>query len=599
MESKLKLKLKKEALWIWWVLALVLILGGGFLAHKIQTYDGICIKDVRFMGSGGKLMSGLLYIPPTAGAKTPAPGIVAIHGYINSRETQDGFAIEFARRGYVVLAVDQPGHGFSDPPAFANGFGGPDSLKYLRSLDFVDPNNVALEGHSMGGWAALSAAAVIPDGYQSIVVTSSSTGTFGVPQGTATYPRNMALIYSKYDEFSTIMWGAPVPAAVVDSKKARKVFNIEKTIQVGKQYGDIAAGTARKLYQPSMIHPRTHFSTEAIGDAVEWMQATLNGGNDLAPSNQIWIWKEIGTLIALIGMVVLIFPTGLALLKTSYFKKLAEAPASGRPVKGYGWWISAVLMILIPLPVYVWAWSFHGSGIAKARWVWGQQITTTVMFWALGVALISIVLFLLWHFLINRKSGALFSDYGMIWAGRGFRIDYIGRSFILAVIVVVAAYLSLAFSDWAFKTDYRFWVFAVKPMIRLHFAMALAYIIPFILYFLVMGLVVHGQMRKFGHNGQPLPFWKEALVNIALLISGFIIFFLYQYIPLFSGATMAIPELNLATIVMFQFVPMFILVALVSTFFYRRTGHLYVGAFTCALLVTWTLVAGQATHFPY
>jgi len=30
--------------------------------------------------------------------ENPAPGIVAIHGYINSREMQDGFAIEFARR---------------------------------------------------------------------------------------------------------------------------------------------------------------------------------------------------------------------------------------------------------------------------------------------------------------------------------------------------------------------------------------------------------------------------------------------------------------------------------------------------------------------
>jgi len=79
------------------------------------------------------------------------PGILAVHGYINSRETQHGFAIEFARRGYVALALDQAGHGYSDPPAFANGCGGPDGLAHLRSLDVVDKNNVGLEGHSMGG----------------------------------------------------------------------------------------------------------------------------------------------------------------------------------------------------------------------------------------------------------------------------------------------------------------------------------------------------------------------------------------------------------------------------------------------------------------
>ena len=110
-----------------WSLAIVgalLILVGGVLAWLTQTSGGIRIQDVRFQGAKGNTMSALLYIPPNATAQTPAPGILAVHGYINSRETQDGFAIEFARRGYVVLALDQTGHGYSDPPAFANGFGG-------------------------------------------------------------------------------------------------------------------------------------------------------------------------------------------------------------------------------------------------------------------------------------------------------------------------------------------------------------------------------------------------------------------------------------------------------------------------------------------
>src|SRR3974390_2413977 len=124
----------------------VLIVLGGLIAWLTQTDGGIQIKDVRFPGAKGNTMSALLYIPPNASAQKPAPGILAVHGYINSRETQDGFAIEFARRGYVVVALDQTGHGYSDPPSFANGFGGPDGLAYLRTLDFVDMNNICLEG---------------------------------------------------------------------------------------------------------------------------------------------------------------------------------------------------------------------------------------------------------------------------------------------------------------------------------------------------------------------------------------------------------------------------------------------------------------------
>ncbi|MDD5171159.1 MAG: alpha/beta hydrolase, partial [Syntrophales bacterium] len=103
--------------WCLLAVSLVLILIGDLLASCIQTdWGNIKVRDVRFMGSNGVEMSALLYIPKGATAKTPAPGIVAIHGYINSRETQDAFAIEFARRGFVVLASDQTGHGYSDPP---------------------------------------------------------------------------------------------------------------------------------------------------------------------------------------------------------------------------------------------------------------------------------------------------------------------------------------------------------------------------------------------------------------------------------------------------------------------------------------------------
>ena len=135
--------------WTLAILGIVLIVAGGLVGHFTQTAGGIRIQDIRFKGAKGNTMSALLYIPPNATPRIPAPGILAVHGYINSRETQDG-TIEFARH-YVVLALDQTGHGYSDPPSFANGFGGPDGLAYLRSLDIVDKDNIGLE---VTRWAA-------------------------------------------------------------------------------------------------------------------------------------------------------------------------------------------------------------------------------------------------------------------------------------------------------------------------------------------------------------------------------------------------------------------------------------------------------------
>src|ERR1700688_2669046 len=194
----------------------ILILAGGVLAWLTQTAGGIKIEDVRFKGARGNTMSALLYIPPNATAQTPAPGILAVHGY-------------------------------SDPPAFANGFGGPDGLGYLRSLAIVDKNNIGLEGHSMGGWTVLAAATAMPNDYKSMVLEGSSTGKPFAADGTPSWPRNVALVFAQYEEFSNLMWGVERARDVTQSPKLWALFGTQGPVEPGKVYGDIAAGTARVL----------------------------------------------------------------------------------------------------------------------------------------------------------------------------------------------------------------------------------------------------------------------------------------------------------------------------------------------------------------
>ena len=148
--------------------------------------------------------------------------------------------------------------------------------------------------------------------------------------------------------------------------------------------------------------------------------------------------------------------------------------------------------------------------------------------------------------------------------------------------------------DFFFKVDFRFWMVGFKLMSPLQFRIFLSYLIPFTIFFLVLATALHGQMRL----GDTVSLGRAMLVNVALLIAGFIILLLVQYIPLFSGGTMPFGE-PLLTIVAYQFVALMAIVALLSTYFFRRTGHIYVGAFLCAILVTWYIVAGQATHFAF
>jgi pimeloyl-ACP methyl ester carboxylesterase len=566
-------------------IGVVLILLGGLLAHFTQTTNGIRIEDVRFKGAKGNTMSALVYIPANATEKTPAPGILAVHGYINSRETQDGFAIEFARRGYVVVALDQTGHGYSDPPAIANGFGGPDGLNYLRSLPYVDKDNIGLEGHSMGGWTVLAAATAMPDAYKSVVLEGSSTGKPFAAEGTPTWPRNLAVVFSQYDEFSLIMWGSEYAKNVTQSTKLAAVFGATAPIEPGKMYGDIAKGTARILYTPAVTHPADHFSHEAIGYSLDWFSKTLTGGMPLPSTDQIWRRKELGTLIALIGFVVLLLGTFELFLGWSAFTSLQAttaghgAPTAPAIVQNGRWWIAFWISALLPAITYYPAFALGNAWFPASRFL-PQSFTTQIALWALINTAITLALL---PFLPKRA----------------IRKGIVGQSVLIAVATVAVGYVALWLADVLFKIDFRFWVVALKLPSMTQWMIMLIYLVPFTLFFVV---ALHAQHRNFSRGGASAPgHYATMILSLSL---GFIILIGGQYLALWLGGKLinpvpSSPVVPLSTIIGIQFIPLLAVIAVISTFTWRRSGTSLPGALICGLFVTWYIVAGTATQAPF
>jgi pimeloyl-ACP methyl ester carboxylesterase len=568
--------------WSLAIAGLILILAGGLLAHLTQTSGGIRIQDVRFKGAKGNTMSALLYIPANATAQTPAPGILAVHGYINSRETQDGFAIEFARRGYVVVALDQTGHGYSDPPAFANGFGGPDGLAYLRSLDIVDKNNIGLEGHSMGGWTVLAAATAMPNDYKSMVLEGSSTGKPYAAEGTPNWPRNVALVFAQYEEFSELMWGVDRARDVTQSPKLQTLFGTKGPVEPGNIYGDIAQGTARVLHTPAMTHPAEHISHEAIGYSLDWFGKTLQGGTPRPANDQIWFAKEIGTLIALIGFVALLIGVFDGLLEARVFSHLrlpeiadgtmpAHVAASGRR-----WTAAFILSAFIPALTYYPAFALAGTFVKPSAYL-PQGITNQIMAWAILNGLITLALM---PFAPKRAS----------------RIGIIGPSVLIAVASILVGYAALWLADILFKIDFRFWIVALKLMSPKQFLIFLIYLVPFTAFFVIALHVLHRNFSTMGAGRGAL-----YLTNIFALTLGFIVLLVLQYGTLWIWGKLfnPLPDpgfVPLSTIVAIQFVPLLAISAIIATFTWRRTGSSLPGALICGLFVTWYVVAGTATQ---
>ena len=553
------------------LLGLLLILGGAACAMMVRSAGGISVRDIRFAGKDGTVMSALLYVPAAATPAARAPGILAVHGYINSRETQDGFSIEFARRGYVVLALNQTGHGYSGGKAFSNGFGGPDGLKYLRSLPMVDPDQIGLEGHSMGGWTVLAAAAAMPDSYRAIVLEGSSTGAPYAKDGSPIWPRNLALVYSTYDEFSKIMWGVDRAIDVNGSAKLKTVFGTDQNIIAGKLYGSAAAGTARVLYQPVTTHPGDHISTAAIGHATDWFAQTLKGGTPRPASDQIWYWKEIATGVSLIGFVLLVLGSFDLLVRSAPFARLRAAPIAASATRDGRWrrgfWLSLLVPALLFYPCFIAVYL-----LVPATGLLPQTVTTQVAVWALASATAGLAL--------QRFGPRAVTSVASPWA------PALG----IALVTTAIAYLAVFAIDRLFGTDLRFWIVAVKWPDARQWGIALAYVVPITFAFLGMQ---RGLIALTVAGDSAMRCYRNAVLAMA---GGMVGMMALIYAAFFATGNLVTGFDPLSTVIALQFVAVLPVLAIVAVFAWRRTGSYRAGALLTGVLVTLYVVAGTATQ---
>ena len=196
---------------------IVLIFACMGIAHGIQTGWGAIDVSLGVIETEVGNLTYKLYVPSTATETAKAPGVLLLHGYQNDRETCAAYAIELARRGAVVLCLDEYGHGSSTIGLKERGYvnhrvkvnfgeeseedgtfvsvggpnrfrlmmnfsnlsffderyckdadgnaitdsscGGVEAYAVLAGMDFVDPARLGVSGHSMGTWSSWSVAA--------------------------------------------------------------------------------------------------------------------------------------------------------------------------------------------------------------------------------------------------------------------------------------------------------------------------------------------------------------------------------------------------------------------------------------------------------
>jgi len=147
---------------------------------------GLQSESVRVAGVPVEMVHG-------TDAPARGPAVVVAHGYAGSGRLMRPFADTLARRGYVVALPDLAGHAANPRPYtdIADAVRDLESVvRYVRGLPDVDPDRVALLGHSMGASAVVRAGAADQRIAATVAISLGDDEAAALRPG----PRNLLLI---------------------------------------------------------------------------------------------------------------------------------------------------------------------------------------------------------------------------------------------------------------------------------------------------------------------------------------------------------------------------------------------------------------------
>ena len=392
-----------------------------FAANRIQHGNGSIEIEEGYIAAEheGKNIGQIfykLYKPAGATEENPAPGILLLHGYQNDHETCAAYSIELARRGYVVLAIDEYGHGKTTAGLVNRGYvnhkvtvnygedseadgtfksaGGPvryrvmmnfsnlsffdrryttddqgnvltdssagGNIAYavLASYPFVDGRRLGISGHSMGTWSSWSvAASFVHNDYEpkAIVLQCGELFTDKAYDAGKIHFNNVLLLQAKWDEFSYFRDYQKVVSDDLLKSDLRTSFlgTDAASAAWNTTYGSFDLGSARRIELLKTNHRLTTHHKHGLATAIDWFDAALGHESSIPSDHQIAMAKEWLVLLAMLLVIAALIPWMNLLLTIPFFSQVIQPlPSAYRGKTSRSWWKGAVVTMLIAASTY-------------------------------------------------------------------------------------------------------------------------------------------------------------------------------------------------------------------------------------------------------
>lgn len=549
-------------------------------------WGDIRITRVSYIGEGGSEQSGLMFIPSGVSAENPAPAVINYHGRNNSSYNMINWAIEEARRGYIVLNPDLAGTSETS----LEGDNSTENLaispiEYLSSLDMV--SEITVTAHSMGN-LSLQAIEQRDEDFDKLtaLVGVGSAFFYNVTGNEFTENTNHMVIEATADLYEYYVIGGTNVARALCAERS----GVGDAMEDGVVYGSVEDGNAFEYMEISgTTHQGLLYSPRTITVLLDFIGLCSPTETSLDSTSMVFLAYLCCSAAAFLSF--LFFIPALAYTFTSLpgiysLVNVKLVPSKGKSKKK--WAMHLITDLAIPLalfvPVTTWAKNFPTDFFGS---LWVNQI----FLWLAACSLVGIILLIFKLVKKSRTEKITPADFGFGLADeKMFNWKRICCAVGITIAVTAICYLWLDIVCRVSGLDYQ--LFSMPGQIVRMTPTRLVYTLRYMLmlapvYFMI-GVNVSNSRRLRDTGNEIVDTVKAVLVNILLSAGVLTTLVVLQFgsIRLLGDGSSLFSQKYWDSISFgWTFPCMMGLASGAGAFLHRKTGNVWVG-----MLVTWTMV---------
>lgn len=598
-----------------WCITLIIVLLASIVNWGVVTgWGNVTIDRIKLSGNDGAEFSGLVYRPANATDQDQAPAILMFHGNAGNARNHESWAMEFARRGFVVVAPDLFGAGDSQGYFDGSQSGAltPRSLideaemfyEYTMTLPYVDTDNILSSGHSMGSTPAAAVGAM--HDAKGILLASP---VIMIPEDT-----EYADAWNSYDGNVAALMGAVELDGTTHEEKVASMqeeglsmlqkypgYENATEVEADTVYGSFAEGDGF-IYQIEYerIHEAAFVTTQCIGHLLDYGQQMVGDDvpNYIDASDQVWPIKDYTGLFGIFAWAAFVFVTALLLIEeVPAFAAVKRPLARNVGFRGTGLVIASLIGLLVPyLVIKTDAFGIVGGRFyANLREAGFNMGYSNMGFGVIcGLTIVCILGFIVFMLTERKKKQIGLTELGLTpadYAERTTRSERVkgialmmGKSALVAAIAVAVGFGYTQLQLNMLGTDFYAWFFGVKDLPVSKIPVYLNYLAVFLVAFVFLSFDMNIIRRLPTAGNETKDLLIAMAVNLVIGVTVVIVIVAVKWYLQTIGSpadTNWLWGMGLDTQRIWG-LPVGMTVAVCgSTFIYKKTGNIWL----CALLV--------------